>query len=131
MMNFAELGDALPASDSPGLTPAGHAPDGRELITAVVQDAGDGQVLMLAWMDPDALAETLATGEATYYSRSRQARWRKGETSGHTQRVRELLVDCDGDAVLLRVEQRGAACHTGARSCFSTSLPLTRGRADA
>lgn len=92
--------------------------DGQGLVPAIAQDAGTGEVLMLAWMNRDALAETLATGRAVYWSRSRRSLWRKGDTSGQVQRVVELRLDCDGDAVLLRVEQTGVACHTGRRSCF-------------
>lgn len=92
--------------------------DGDGLIPAIAQDARTGEVLMLAWMNAEALTRTLETGEATYWSRSRAALWRKGETSGHTQRIVEVRVDCDQDAILLRVEQTGAACHTGQRSCF-------------
>jgi phosphoribosyl-AMP cyclohydrolase len=88
------------------------------LVAAVTQQHDTGEVLMLAWMDEDAVRETLATGQVCYWSRSRQSLWRKGETSGHVQRLVELRVDCDGDAVLLRVDQTGAACHTGQRSCF-------------
>ena len=88
------------------------------LIPAIAQDAVTGRVLMLAWMNEEALRRTLETGQATYWSRSRQAFWRKGETSGHTQRVVETLIDCDQDCVLLRVEQIGPACHTGATDCF-------------
>ncbi len=93
-------------------------PDG--LLAAIAQHADTGEVLMLAWMDADALARTLATGEAWYWSRSRRSLWRKGATSGQVQRVVELRVDCDQDAVLLRVRPGGdgGACHTGARSCF-------------
>lgn len=101
--------------ESTALTPRYNA-DG--LIAAIAQDAKTNEVLMLAWMNAEALAQTLATGQAVYWSRSRQALWRKGETSGHVQRVLELRVDCDQDAVLLRVEQTGPACHTGRRSCF-------------
>jgi phosphoribosyl-AMP cyclohydrolase len=97
------------------LTPRFNA-DG--LIAAIAQDAASGEVLMLAWMNAEALRLTCETGQAVYWSRSRQALWRKGETSGHTQRVIEMRIDCDQDAVLLKVEQAGAACHTGARSCF-------------
>jgi phosphoribosyl-AMP cyclohydrolase len=97
------------------LTPRFNA-DG--LVAAIAQDATSGAVLMLAWMNAEALAETLATGRATYWSRSRGRLWRKGEESGHMQRVREVRVDCDQDAVLLIVEQTGAACHTGAATCF-------------
>ena len=88
------------------------------LVPAVAQDADTGEVLMLAWMNRDALAETLETGRVCYWSRSRRALWRKGETSGQTQRLVEARLDCDGDAVLLLVDQAGVACHTGRRSCF-------------
>lgn len=92
--------------------------DANGLIPAIAQDANSGEVLMLAWMNADALRLTLETGRATYWSRSRQALWIKGETSGHTQRVIEARIDCDQDAILLRIEQTGPACHTGERSCF-------------
>ena len=92
--------------------------DASGLIAAIAQDHASGEVLMLAWMNADALAETLRTGQAVYWSRSRQKLWRKGEESGHTQRVIEARIDCDQDAVLLRVEQKGPACHTNARVCF-------------
>jgi len=88
------------------------------LVAAVAQQHDTGEVLMLAWMNRDAVRETLETGQVCYWSRSRQALWRKGETSGHFQRLIELRVDCDGDAILLRVDQTGPACHTGERSCF-------------
>src|SRR5271170_5318341 len=88
------------------------------LVAAVAQQHDTGEVLMLAWMDRAAVEETLASGQAVYWSRSRRQRWRKGDTSGHAQRLMELRVDCDGDAVLLLVDQTGAACHTGQRSCF-------------
>lgn len=88
------------------------------LIPAIAQDAASGEVLMLAWMNAEALKLTLETGAATYWSRSRQAMWVKGETSGHTQRVVEVRIDCDQDAILLRVAQTGPACHTGAKDCF-------------
>ncbi|HHX85349.1 MAG TPA: phosphoribosyl-AMP cyclohydrolase [Actinomycetales bacterium] len=94
------------------------------LIAAVVQDATSGRVLMMAWMDDAALAETLATRRGVYYSRSRGQRWVKGETSGHVQHVREVQLDCDGDTVLLRVDQTGAACHNGTTSCFDTATLL-------
>ncbi len=90
------------------------------LIAAIAVDDTSGDVLMLAWMDDEALHRTLTTRRATYYSRSRQQLWVKGETSGHTQHVREVRIDCDGDAVLLRVDQVGPACHTGAPTCFAT-----------
>lgn len=89
------------------------------LVPAVAQDAHTGRVLMVAWMNREALAETAATGRAVYWSRSRGALWRKGEESGHVQRVTEIRLDCDEDVVLLRVEQEGGiACHTGRESCF-------------
>ncbi len=88
------------------------------LFTAVVQEHGSGDVLMVAWMDDTALARTLETREATYFSRSRNEQWVKGLTSGHTQYVRSVRLDCDGDAVLLEVDQVGGACHTGDHSCF-------------
>ena len=96
--------------------------DAAGLIAAIAQDAQTGEVLMLAWMNQEALDETLRTGFATYWSRSRQKRWRKGEESGHVQRVIEARIDCDQDAVLLRVEQTGAACHTGEHSCFYRAI---------
>jgi phosphoribosyl-AMP cyclohydrolase len=98
--------------------------DAEGLIAAVVRDHHSGQVLMLAWMDEEALRRTLATGRATYWSRSRRRYWVKGETSGHHQYVREAALDCDGDALLLTVEQVGVACHTGARTCFHRDLPV-------
>ena len=88
------------------------------LLPAIAQDYQSKRVLMLAWMNADALAETLSTGRVCYWSRSRQALWRKGETSGHTQQVKELRFDCDGDAILCLVEQLGPACHTLRPSCF-------------
>ncbi|MEJ5920652.1 MULTISPECIES: phosphoribosyl-AMP cyclohydrolase [unclassified Corynebacterium] len=88
------------------------------LIPAIVQEADTGDVLMLAWMDKHALAYTIETKRGTYWSRSRQEYWIKGLTSGHFQKVVSLALDCDGDTVLMRVEQSGAACHTGAHSCF-------------
>jgi phosphoribosyl-AMP cyclohydrolase len=97
--------------------------NGEGLAPAVAQDAASGRVLMLAWMNRAALAETARRGEAVYWSRSRQRLWRKGEESGHVQRVVELRLDCDGDAILLRVEQAGGiACHTGRERCFFRRL---------
>lgn len=93
--------------------------DGAGLVPAIAQDAATGEVLMMAWMNEEALAATLATREGTYWSRSRQELWRKGATSGNTQRVASVALDCDGDTILLRVEQQGPACHTGAPTCFS------------
>jgi phosphoribosyl-ATP pyrophosphohydrolase/phosphoribosyl-AMP cyclohydrolase len=92
--------------------------DERGLTPAIVQDVRSGEVLMLAWMDQAAYEETLRSGLATFFSRSRNQQWVKGATSGNTQAVRAVSLDCDGDAILLRVEPRGPACHTGARSCF-------------
>ncbi len=98
--------------------------DERGLVPVVVQDAERGDVLMLAYASREALARTLAEGRAWFFSRSRQRLWRKGETSGHTLRVREVCIDCDGDAVLYRVEPVGPACHTGERSCFYRTAPV-------
>ena len=98
--------------------------DSVDLIAAIAQDADSGDVLMFAWMNREALAATINTGWATYWSRSRNELWIKGATSGHTQKVLSIKVDCDGDALLLRVTQVGAACHTGARSCFHRNIAL-------
>jgi len=99
--------------------------DANGLITAVATDADSGDVLMVAHMNAEALRKTIESGEAWYYSRSRQALWKKGESSGHVQRVLELRVDCDQDALWLKVEQAGpGACHTGRRSCFYRAVPL-------
>jgi phosphoribosyl-AMP cyclohydrolase len=93
--------------------------DANGLVCAVAQDWQSGRVLMVAWMNAEALAQTAATGYAHYYSRSRRKQWMKGEESGHTQKVHELRLDCDGDAVVMRIEQNGGiACHTGRQSCF-------------
>ena len=96
--------------------------DTRGLIPAVAQDDATGEVLMLAWMNAEAVTRTLATGSVTYWSRSRGAFWIKGETSGHVQELVELRVDCDRDALLLRVRQAGPACHTNRRTCFYTAV---------
>jgi len=96
--------------------------DGRGLVPVVAQQHDTGEVLMLAWMNRAALAETLATGRVTYYSRSRDKLWRKGESSGHVQRLVDLRLDCDGDTLLALVAQAGVACHTGRRTCFSWAL---------
>ncbi len=96
--------------------------DAAGLVPAIAQQHDSGETLMLAWMNREALAETLATGRVCYWSRSRQALWRKGERSGQVQRLVELRVDCDGDTLLLRVAQTGVACHTGRRSCFYRAL---------
>jgi phosphoribosyl-AMP cyclohydrolase len=96
--------------------------DANGLVPAIAQDANTGAVLMLAWMNRDSLQQTLSTGDVTYWSRSRQQLWRKGETTGHTQRLIEAHIDCDGDTLLLKVEQVGPACHTGAPVCFFRTL---------
>jgi len=96
--------------------------DEAELLPAVAQDADSGQVLMLAYVTPEAVDRTVETGLAHYYSRSRSELWQKGATSGHAQRVREVRVDCDGDALLYLVDQEGGACHTGYESCFYRTL---------
>ena len=96
--------------------------DGRGLIPAVVQDAATGEVLMVAWVNAESLRLTQETGETHFWSRSRQELWHKGATSGNTQRVREMWVDCDADTLLVKVEPAGPACHTGHRSCFFRRL---------
>ncbi len=101
------------------------------LVAAIVREHATGDVLMLAWMDDEALHRTLTTGRATYWSRSRQEYWVKGATSGHHQHVRAVALDCDGDALLLTVDQVGAACHTGAHTCFFTELPVQGVKEDA
>ena len=111
---------------TPKLTPAVDAllKDGVELIPAIAQDFATGEVLMLAYMNRESLALTIETGRATYWSRSRNELWEKGATSGHTQKVISIDIDCDGDALLLKVEQTGAACHTGNHSCFHRNIEL-------
>ena len=104
--------------------------DAAGLLPAVVQDDGDGAVLMVAWMDAEAVRRTLTSGRTWFWSRSRRQYWQKGETSGHVQHVSSVTADCDGDSLLVRVEQIGPACHTGTRSCFTASLsagPVHRG----
>jgi phosphoribosyl-AMP cyclohydrolase len=103
--------------------------DALGLVAAVIQQHDTGEVLMLGWMDDEALHRTLTTGRATFWSRSRRKYWVKGETSGHHQYVRSVALDCDGDALLVRVEQVGPACHTGAKTCFLAGgeLPVTHG----
>ncbi|MCA0336084.1 MAG: phosphoribosyl-AMP cyclohydrolase [Actinobacteria bacterium] len=102
--------------------------DDHGLVAAIVQDAESGAVLMLGWMDDEALRRTLGEGRVTFWSRSRQEYWRKGDTSGHAQLVRSVALDCDGDALLVRVRQIGAACHTGDRTCFDAGdLPAVVG----
>jgi phosphoribosyl-AMP cyclohydrolase len=88
------------------------------LVPAIAQDASDGCVLMMAWMNAESLARTLAEGRAVYWSRSRGELWRKGDTSGHSQVLKEIWIDCDGDTILMKVDQTGPACHTGAPTCF-------------
>jgi phosphoribosyl-AMP cyclohydrolase len=109
---------------SPEISALLKSPDA--LIPAIAQDAQSGEVLMLAYVNAQSLAATLATGRATYWSRSRNELWEKGATSGNTQLVHSISLDCDGDALLFRVEQTGAACHTGDRSCFHRSIEMTR-----
>ncbi len=92
--------------------------DEKGLISAIAQQHDSGEILMMAWMNRESLAETIATGQVCYWSRSRKSLWRKGESSGQTQRLVELTLDCDGDCLLLKVDQTGVACHTGRRSCF-------------
>jgi phosphoribosyl-AMP cyclohydrolase len=119
---FSERGSAQEVEEGAILAPKFDA-DG--LITCVATDAVNGDVLMVAHMNAEALARTIESGEAHYYSRSRRALWRKGETSGHVQRVVAMRIDCDQDAVWIKVEQVGAgACHTGRRSCFYRAVPL-------
>jgi len=131
---------AAPASDSPVAASPGPLPDSLArvlkrdsagLVAAVVQQFDTGEVLMLGWMDDEALHRTMTSGRVTFYSRSRQEYWRKGDTSGHVQWVKSLALDCDGDALLVRVDQVGAACHTGTRTCFDgRSLAVVVGPAD-
>jgi phosphoribosyl-AMP cyclohydrolase len=118
---FAPPGSNADLEEGVALTPKFDA-DG--LVTAVATDATSGDVLMVAHMNSESLAKTIASGEAWYFSRSRQALWRKGESSGHIQRVVEMRVDCDQDAVWIKVEQVEGACHTGRRSCFYRAVPL-------
>jgi len=123
--SFAPPGSSADLEEGLGLTPKFDA-DG--LVTCVATDAASGDVLMVAHMNAEALQKTIATGEAWYFSRSRRALWKKGETSGHAQRVVEMRIDCDQDAVWIKVEQAGpGACHTGRRSCFYRVVPLGQG----
>lgn len=122
--------DAAPSAPSPrpsDLDPAIAARlrrDASGLVAAIVQQHDTRDVLMLGWMDDEALHRTLTTGRVTFWSRSRQEYWRKGDTSGHVQHVRSVALDCDGDALLVTVDQVGAACHTGTRTCFEAGGPL-------
>ena len=123
---FAPPGTAVELEEGSALTPKFDA-DG--LVTCVATDARSGDVLMVAHMNAEALAKTIATGQAWYFSRTRRVLWRKGETSGHTQRVVEMRVDCDQDAIWIKVEQVGGACHTGRSSCFYRAVPVGKGGA--
>ncbi|AXT84760.1 phosphoribosyl-AMP cyclohydrolase [Aeromicrobium sp. A1-2] len=114
--------DPVSSLDSAIATRLKH--DAEGLVPAVVQDAQSHDVLMVGWMDDEALHRTLTTGRGTFWSRSRQEYWVKGETSGHTQAVREVRLDCDGDTLLVLVDQTGPACHTGARTCFDADRLL-------
>jgi phosphoribosyl-AMP cyclohydrolase len=113
---------STPARSAVADAVAGLRFDDAGLVPAVIQDDGDGTVLMVAWMDAEAVRRTLTTGRTWFWSRSRRRYWQKGETSGHVQHVRSVTADCDGDTLLVRVEQVGPACHTGTRSCFSQPL---------
>ena len=119
--SFAPPGAPADLEEGAALTPK-FGSDG--LITCVATDAASGSVLMVARMNADALAKTIATGEAWYFSRSRGKLWRKGESSGHFQRVVEMRVDCDQDAIWIKVQQTGGACHTGRHSCFYRAVPI-------
>jgi phosphoribosyl-AMP cyclohydrolase len=120
--SFAPRGSAAEVEEGSAFAPKF---DGDGLITAVATDVATGDVLMVAHMNAEAVAKTIESGEAWYYSRSRKALWKKGEASGHVQRVAELRIDCDQDALWLKVEQVGpGACHTGRRSCFYRAVPL-------
>lgn len=115
---------AVPASTLDPAIAARLRRDAAGLVAAVVQDDATSEVLMVGWMDDEALARTLTTGRVWFWSRSRAEYWRKGDTSGHTQHVRSVALDCDGDAVLVRAVQRGVACHTGAPTCFDAGGDL-------
>ena len=114
--------DSTPTASGLEVLLAAISFDERGLVPAVAQQHDSGEVLMVAWMNRESIGETLATGQVCYWSRSRGRLWRKGETSGHRQRLVELLVDCDGDTLLLKVDQEGPACHTGRRACFFRRL---------
>lgn len=121
-----------PTSSLPPEIAARLKRDDAGLVAAVIQQHDTGEVLMVGWMDDEALHRTLTNGRVTFWSRSRGEYWRKGDTSGHRQHVRSVALDCDGDALLVRVDQEGAACHTGERTCFFTDLGAVPGeRADA
>jgi phosphoribosyl-AMP cyclohydrolase len=121
---------SAPASPLPAELAAALKRDSAGLVAAVVQQFDTNEVLMLGWMDDEALHRTMTSGRVTFYSRSRQEYWRKGDTSGHVQWVKSVAMDCDGDALLVRVDQVGAACHTGTRTCFDgRDLPVSTGHA--
>lgn len=132
----------MPAQPAPSPRPASPAldpavaerlrRDEHGLVAAIIQQHDTREVLMLGWMDEEAVHRTLSTGRVTFWSRSRQEHWRKGDTSGHVQHVRRVSLDCDGDALLVEVDQVGAACHTGTRTCFEDrALPVVVGRSPA
>jgi phosphoribosyl-AMP cyclohydrolase len=124
-------GDGASASPLPAEIAAALKRDGAGLVAAIVQQHDTDEVLMLGWMDDEALSRTMTTGRVTFYSRSRQEYWRKGDTSGHVQWVKSVALDCDGDALLVRVDQVGAACHTGTRTCFDgRGLDVVTGTAE-
>lgn len=112
------LGAPAPSVSDPAPLLAAVRFDSSGLVPAIAQDAETGEILMMAWMNREALAETITTGRVCYWSRSRQSLWRKGETSGQQQKLVRLQIDCDGDTLLIQVTQKGVACHTGRRSCF-------------
>lgn len=119
--------DALPTALDPEIA-ARLKRDEHGLVAAIIQQFDSREVLMLGWMDDEALRRTLTTGRVTFFSRSRQEYWRKGDTSGHSQWVKSVALDCDGDALLIEVDQVGAACHTGEPTCFTgRSLPAVQG----
>ena len=121
------MSESIQAASAPGGWLDEVRWDAAGLVPAIAQDATSGRILMVAWMNREALAETEATGRAVYWSRSRGRLWRKGEESGHSQRVHEIRLDCDGDVVLLAIEQTGGiACHTGRQSCFFSRLEAGR-----
>jgi phosphoribosyl-AMP cyclohydrolase len=126
---------AAASATAPALDPALAArlkKDDAGLVAAIIQQHDTGEVLMLGWMDEEALRRTLSTGRVTFWSRSRNEYWRKGDTSGHIQLVQSVALDCDGDALLVRVDQTGAACHTGTRTCFDgRALPAVVGSTGA
>ena len=113
-----------PPAELPAHLAARLKRDADGLVAAIVQQHDTGEVLMLGWMDDEALRRTLTTGRVTFWSRSRQEYWRKGDTSGHAQWVKSVAIDCDGDALLVRADQVGAACHTGSRTCFEAGGDL-------